>query len=102
MNETSWPGGRVLLTVLGASNVEMFIAVVPTAAPSGVEANPTTGLSVEAVERAPVIVTFANIGRTNIYRPLRAVQGEAADSWVESIVKNAYPLVVPRVKDAPE
>jgi hypothetical protein len=49
-----------------------------------------------------VIVTFASTGRTNIYRPLRAVQGEAEDSCEESIVSQAYPLVVPSEKDAPE
>ena len=66
-----------MVITFGASNVEIFIAVVPTAAPSGVATNPTTGLSAEPVDLEDVMVTLQPIGRTNMYKPLNAVHGEA-------------------------
>ena len=75
-----------MVMTFGASKVEIFIAVVPTAAPSGVATNPTTGLSAEPVDLEDVMVTLHPIGRTNIYRELSAVHGDATENCVLSKV----------------
>lgn len=54
------------MTTLGASKVEMFMEVLPTATPSGVATKPTKGLSDVLVEREDVTVIRTEIGRTNM------------------------------------